>query len=50
VTSFGYRLSSPVFSGSTVLTHGRREDDGLALSGMVEGGARAITGRVTFAQ
>jgi 3-methylfumaryl-CoA hydratase len=50
VTSFGYRLSSPVFSGATVLTHGRREDDGLALSGMVEGGARAITGRVTFAQ
>jgi 3-methylfumaryl-CoA hydratase len=50
VASFGYRLSSPVFSGATVLTHGRREDGGLALSGMVEGGARAITGRVTLAE
>ena len=50
VTSFGYRLAGPVFSGATVLIHGRREDGKLVLPGMAEGGARAITGRVTFAQ
>jgi 3-methylfumaryl-CoA hydratase len=49
VASFEYRLSSPVFSGATVLTHGRREGDKLALSGMVEGGATAITGSATVA-
>ncbi|MGK3208872.1 FAS1-like dehydratase domain-containing protein [Amycolatopsis sp. MEPSY49] len=47
VTSFDYRLSSPVFAGATVLTHGRREGGKLALSGMVEGGATAITGTAT---
>ena len=44
ITSFGYRLSSPVFAGATVLTHGRREDGKIALSGTVECGARVITG------
>ncbi|MFJ9782927.1 MaoC family dehydratase N-terminal domain-containing protein [Amycolatopsis sp. NPDC101161] len=44
VTSFAYRLSSPVFSGATVLTHGRHEGGGFALSAMAEGGATAITG------
>ncbi|MGW5714925.1 FAS1-like dehydratase domain-containing protein [Amycolatopsis sp. NPDC003865] len=47
VRSFAYRLSSPVFAGATVLTHGRREGGGLALSGMVAGGATAITGTAT---
>ncbi|WP_328457949.1 FAS1-like dehydratase domain-containing protein [Amycolatopsis sp. NBC_00438] len=49
VASFDYRLSSPVFSGATVLTHGRREGDELALSGTVDGGARAITGSAALA-
>lgn len=48
VATFGYRLSSPVFCGATVLTHGRRTDDGLALSAMVEGGRTSITGTATL--
>lgn len=45
VSAFSYRLTSPVFSGSTVLTHGRFENaDRIALSGMAEGGRVSITG------
>lgn len=49
VAAFDYRLSSPVFAGATVLTHGRRDGDGVALSAMAEGGARAVTGTARFA-
>jgi 3-methylfumaryl-CoA hydratase len=49
VSRFSYRLSSPVFSGATVLTHGRRAGDGtLALSGMVRGGRTSITGTAEY--
>lgn len=49
VKSFEYRLSSPVFAGSTVLTHGRRGPNGqLILSGMVHGGQTSITGTAAF--
>lgn len=50
IGSFSYRLSSPVYAGATVLTHGRRETDGtVTLSGMARGGHTALTGSVTFA-
>jgi 3-methylfumaryl-CoA hydratase len=49
VTSFQYRLLSPVFAGATVLTHGRRDEDGnLSLVGMVDGGHTALTGSAAF--
>ncbi|WNV77110.1 MaoC family dehydratase N-terminal domain-containing protein [Geodermatophilus sp. DSM 44513] len=45
VSAFDYRLTSPVFAGATVLTHGRRSgDDELVLSSMVRGGRTSITG------
>ncbi len=50
IASFAYRLASPVFSGTTVLVHGSRNEDGrVALSGMVDGGGTSITGMVTLA-
>ncbi|MDN5860829.1 MAG: MaoC family dehydratase N-terminal domain-containing protein [Pseudonocardia sp.] len=48
VARFDYRLSSPVFCGATVLTHGRSTERGLTLSAMAEGGRTSITGRASL--
>jgi 3-methylfumaryl-CoA hydratase len=51
VATFDYRLTSPVFAGAKVLTHGRRDGDGaFQLSAMVDGGRTSITGSATLAE
>jgi len=48
VTTFDYRLTSPVIVGDTVLATGVRADTGLVLSGAVVGGGPSITGNATL--